>query len=459
MPIILPTLSKMGYDPAMRHYFPIMGVLVIYLTIGSLFAILVPDWQAPDEPAHYNYVAQLANGRLPKIEPGDYDQEYLDTIRGEQFAPQYSIDSITYEDWQPPLYYLLLTPIFWLTNGSLLALRLTSLLMGAGVVILAYLAVVELTSKKSWIPLTTAVFVAFLPQHLSIMSSVNNDSLAELMIAAILYTLIRWQREDNQNRLRNRYFLVTAGCLLGLGLLTKLTVYFMVPTATMVILWRYWKNWDRLFRAAILLYAPAFLLGCTWWIRNLLVYDGIDPLAMAAHNTVVVGQPRTTDLIAAVGWGETIQSFLQTTFNSFWGQFGWMAVPMPPWVYQPLLIFSLVVFVGLLSRPFLATDKDKKSILTLPAVILILMVFFTVGTHIYYNLTFIQHQGRYLFPALIPIGIGVAIGLETWGLILNQLGEKNWRTAVSQLVPVGLGIGLAGLDLVALFKFILPTLN
>ena len=34
----------------------------------------------------------------------------------------------------------------------------------------------------------------------------------------------------------------------------------------------------------------------------------------------------------------------------------------------------------------------------------------TFGGYVYYNLTFVQHQGRYLFPALIPIGLVFAIG-------------------------------------------------
>jgi hypothetical protein len=40
--------------------------------------------------------------------------------------------------------------------------------------------------------------------------------------------------------------------------------------------------------------------------------------------------------------------FARTTFNSFWGQFGWMAAPMPEWVYGPLLLFSLATIGGLL---------------------------------------------------------------------------------------------------------------
>ena len=34
-------------------------ILVVYLIAGGLYAFLTPAWQAPDEPAHYNYVRHL----------------------------------------------------------------------------------------------------------------------------------------------------------------------------------------------------------------------------------------------------------------------------------------------------------------------------------------------------------------------------------------------------------------
>lgn len=456
IPTTYPTPVKSGMISLMRHYWPLVLTLVVYFGIGSLFASQVPAWQAPDEPAHYNYVAQLANGRFPIIEAGDYDQSYLDEIRGAQFAPNYETESIEYEDWQPPLYYLLLTPVFWLTNGSLLALRLTSLLLGAGVVTLGYLIGQELFPKSPWVPLTTAVFIAFLPQHLSILASINNDSLAELLIAALLYTLFVWTREPIDNQPRNHYFLVTSGILLGLGMLTKLTVYLMVPVAGVFLLWRFWRKWNDLFYALVLFFGPVVLLGSLWWIRNLLVYPGFDPLAMAAHDRVVVGQPRTVEWIAQFGLSGTIQRFLQTTFNSFWGQFGWMAVPMPTWVYQPLLIFSILILLGLGGR-FVQSRRRKLPLM--PTAVLLLVLLLTLSVHVYYNLTFVQHQGRYLFPALVPIGIGVGVGLEAWSGWLRQLLRQRWETAVNILIPLGLAIALATLNLIALYKFILPAFS
>ena len=57
------------------------------LDVGALFAVRTPPWQAPDEPAHVNYVRQLVEGQWPVIAPGDWDQPYLSQIVGAEFAP------------------------------------------------------------------------------------------------------------------------------------------------------------------------------------------------------------------------------------------------------------------------------------------------------------------------------------------------------------------------------------
>jgi len=162
----------------MRRYLPITVLLLVFLIIAGLYAIYTPDWQAPDEPAHYNYISQLAEGNFPVIEVGDYDQAYQSLVVSSKFDPQYSVEPFEYEDYQPPLYYLIQTPIYLLSGGLLTALRLTSVILGAGVVLLAYLIGRQLFPGREWLALTAAAFVAFLPQHVAMLASVNNDSLA-----------------------------------------------------------------------------------------------------------------------------------------------------------------------------------------------------------------------------------------------------------------------------------------
>jgi hypothetical membrane protein len=179
----------------------------------------------------------------------------------------------------------------------------------------------------------------------------------------------------------------------------------------------------------------------------------LDILGRTAHDAVVTGQPLTADLVTSVGLTEAVRRFLQTTFNSFWGQFGWMTMPLPGWVYRWLWVFSGVVILGLLfvlRRRRTVAKPDP----TTPLLILSGAFLLTVGVHVGYNFTFEQHQGRYLFPALIPIGIGVALGLEGW----MRLFQRKWSSIV-YLIPAGLAVGLISLDLWSLYKVIVPAFN
>ncbi|MBP7591282.1 MAG: DUF2142 domain-containing protein [Chloroflexi bacterium] len=445
----------------MRQHAPFTIILLLYLAVGALYAIYTPDWQTPDEPAHYNYVRQLADGRFPIMQPGDYDQEFIMRVvfAGPPFPPEVSLEPMSYEDWQPPLYYLLQTPAFWLSGGSLTVMRLVSLLLGAGVVAFAYGLAWRLF-RAQWLALTTAVFVAFLPQHLAIMASANNDALAELIIAAILFVLVGWvetgdrrleTEESPVSSLQSPKPLVLLGLLLGLGYLTKGTVYPLTAVVGLAIVWRYWRRWGKLVRAGLLTAVPAGLLGALWWARNMVVYGGLDVLGKAAHDSVVVGQPRTAEWVADMGRTAVYRAFISTTFNSFWGQFGWMTTPMDGRLYRLLWVFTAVWVVGLIVALVIWWDRKRPSVL---AVVVLLATFLlSLAVHVAYNVTFVQHQGRYLFPALLPIGVGVSVGLGVW----VRPFVRRWPP-LRYALPLGLGLAMVGLAVWALFRVIVPFL-
>ena len=112
----------------------------------------------------------------------------------------------------------------------------------------------------------------------------------------------------------------------------------------------------------------------------------------------------------------------------------------------------------------------KKSVRFSPqAIILTLLFLLTVAGYLWYNLTFVQHQGRYLFPALIPIGLAFSIGIDQWlgkiksGLVrLTAHSKRNWKPWLdeAQLLAFALVfVYLARLDLVALQRYIIPNLS
>ena len=100
------------------------------------------------------------------------------------------------------------------------------------------------------------------------------------------------------------------------------------------------------------------VIGGLWWGRNISVYGWPDLMGLGRHDAVVVGQPRTADWIADQGFMPYVTNGLAITFRSWWGQFGWMGVPMPGWVYRVLLAFTLVSYAGNLDIGIVACRRS-----------------------------------------------------------------------------------------------------
>jgi 4-amino-4-deoxy-L-arabinose transferase-like glycosyltransferase len=445
-------------------------VLAIYLLIGFQYAALTPRWQVPDEPAHYNYIRYLVDNRsLPTLDPGEYQQGYLGELTSKKFPPELSIDSLQYESWQPPLYYLLAAPIYLIFNGALLPLRLFSLSIGVGVIVFTYLAVHETlhatSLRETPLPLIAAGFVAFIPQHIAMMSGINNDSLSELIMAFGLWFILKL---NNKTEIGNQD-LGLLGLLVGLAFLTKSHAYLLAPVAALMLFLRWRRsilqssqfsnspitNYQSLFTQFLIVFIPALLLGSLFWGRNLAIYGWPDFMASIRHDQVVADQPRTKDWIAQFGTQEVARRFFQTTFQSFWGQFGWMGVPMPERYYWALLGLTFFLILGFLIALWRIRRLENWRIGEFSkSLILIFSLSLIFGLYFYYNLTFVQHQGRYLFPALVPLSTAVAVSLWQWGEIASRLTKRN----IGWIIPVVALTSLAALSVFALYRFILPAL-
>lgn len=432
-----------------------MSILSLFLLIATLFALRVPDWQAPDEPAHYNYIAQVASGDiLPIIELGDWDNDYINLLKREDFAPQYLDDlaSIQYEDHQPPLYYWFAAPIFAITNGHLFAVRMVSVFFGMLIVALSYAITIEIFPERSYLGLAVMSLVAFLPQNIHILASVNNDALAGVVIAVTLLLCMKYLRSKNLSEW-------SLGIIIGIAFITKTTTYFMSGVVIICILLRWLQDKGRgtddnaLLISRYMKFAiPASIFAILYWGRNLVVYGFPDFLGLQAHDAVVIGQPRRVDFINQNGiesyWNEAIS----TTFNSFWGQFGWMearlgdALPIVLWYITILLILAMIGLIAYFVR-----HRSKNNILNPPRSVWIelgLVMLLALAQYIYYNLTFVQFQGRYIFVAIIPFAIGMVLGIDMW---------RRWlfgRFAWSKWFTVGLFLIFAPIDLYLIWRVI-----
>ncbi len=138
---------------------------------------------------------------------------------------------------------------------------------------------------------------------------------------------------------------------------------------------------------------------------------------------------------------------------------------MPNNVYLVLGGLSIVTVTGWL---WWVIEGGRRKI-SASAIVLGLLVVLTFGGLLYYNLTFVQHQGRYLFPALIPLGLMFTLGLDQWldkvRAIVVKVTAKSKRDLTpwldeAQLLALALVfLYLARLCVVALQNYIIPNLS
>ena len=269
-----------------------------------------------------------------------------------------------------------------------------------------------------------------------------------------------------------------------------------------MLVWSWWRDREALRRivADVLWVAlPMLLIGLPWYARDLAVYGWPDFLGLMRHDQIVAGQTRTGEYLAQVGWSAYLRRAVEFTFKSFWGVFGWLGVFMDSRVYFLVAVLSGIAAGGLALRlafrkSQIANHVSRNRI----SIFMLLSVLLTFLTYAWYNTQFVQHQGRYLFTALIPLAIAFALGWEAalwpraarvitialgvfavalaaWG-IFSHTGLPKWPLAITALLAGGLFVSswlprrlaqalfvapyllFVLLDLYALFKEIVPQL-
>jgi hypothetical protein len=429
-------------------------IIIAYAALGALYAIRTPLWQSPDEPAHFNTIRAIGEtGALPILQSGDYNQNYLEQIKAAKFPASMSIDTIRYESYQPPLYYLAATPVYLIARAGginilVISLRLFSVLLGAILLFVAYNIVHEIFPNDSFLVLATVGALATIPMHIAVTASISNDTASELVLALILWLAIR----RIHNNIDDKRFIILGGILFGAALITKTTTYLPGLVLLVGAEFAYSRITNNALRFTnyISLFAISILISAPMFIRNMFTYGITDPLGLARHDSVVIGQPTTAQMISQYGFNHILFDVFAVTFKSFWAQFGWMGVLVNDRIYTTLFVLVGIALLGIVLYAWkifrqrnLLTNMQWWSI-----GLLAVMVITAIAAYIGYNFKFFQLQGRYLFPATTAIAFFLVIGLR------EMIAREYHRIAFAILY-----VGMLMLDLACLFLFIIPQLR
>ncbi len=279
---------------------------IIALIHSTLWSIVTPLWQIPDEPAHYEYVRLLVKlGRLPH--KGDEDPaiqadllrsmwqnhywEYLGFRRPDQpptrilaggwtsggDIPDTAVigDAYIYAfsglGNSQPFYYLMLAPVQVAVanlpiDDQLRALRGASHVLFALAVMFITLAATEIFGNMPALVIETGLIAALQPMFAYIGSGVNNDVGVTLMMALLVWQVtLAWKNGFSWQRI----LLIIATAVIAVY--TKRTAIFSLAWIPLVLVARWVSGFDRkkLMRvavAAICLTGGTILLACLLYL-------------------------------------------------------------------------------------------------------------------------------------------------------------------------------------------------
>jgi hypothetical protein len=436
-------LPDESWTPAWRRF--MAGVLLGFLVLAYCFVWTIQPGYGPDETRHYQYIRLLLDEhRLPLL------------VNGQEQQGAHSL--------HPPLYYLLVSPVFALFRGlgdrvTYLALKSLSPLILVGALLLFRATLRRVFPKQPFAASAALTVVALLPEFQLEAAVVNNDSLAIFFGSLLLWQLARtW---DSPPSLRDA---LLTGLILAAFVNTKAQGWTLAPLWALSVGQRAVRvrepafKWLRDLAAG---YGLLLLLGTWWYVRNYQLYGQPVPLdfmggAVQPHSSrtgelLTPLQVYTSGEVVTLGWRSTVG-----LFQSFWTQIDWISEEYRPAIFGLLLVLCLAALAGGLWRLWTAYRTwEQTRVLPgkrLPELTLLAVGFILNWLHTWFVATFLHlgfyQGGRYLMPSVFGAGALLAAGWDV-------LTPKRAQWAVVGALALGL-IGFNVLCLVELITYLNP---
>ncbi len=381
----------------------LLGLCGLYLMLAAGYAVLMPPWEGPDEPAHYLLALNLARvGKFSSLE-NNYEAHQPQAYYRLTSVPLKWLylrdpEAVVYFRPEPDYSHAeTRTPIFpWSDENfrilpGMYLLRGLNILLGLGAWRVMYAGLRRLAGGRREIALGALYFGALTPQFLHTVATINNDVLGFLAGAFLFWLLsIFYERGLTQGEI-----LLAGVAALLLPLATKLTVLPVSAAFLVILLWDQGKRWLRgRLVWGMVVFGLVVFAGLRWWAPEVWEYLWSNLIWRAF---AVQPDALTPDYLWTYG---------RRLLWSYWGTAGWLAVELPAWVVMGLTglagLGAGVSFWGMVKKEIVETAKQDRG--------LWLVVLVGVAAVVKNSLNTIFSQGRFLFPALGPISFVVVSG-------------------------------------------------
>lgn len=482
-------------------------LLVIFLFKGIVISLVFPPYTGHDEVTHYAYLKIMAEeGRVPLIpDPVEFDRQYsrddeyddwdmipdefykyadyvtddwwsgyMEPVRAVTYQGMYLPSGWVYTGNHPPLFYLLMTPVFWLLQETTIEtqiylFRMATIPFGILTVVLAYLTVRAIFPRDRFLTMTVPAFVAFQPQISYESAMLNNDILAIMFTSAVIWMIAVG--------LRKRFPIwncLLIGLFFGLAMLSKST---SVTSAALIAFAMVFGLGFRNVRA----WLPKGVL--TAGVAGLLVWPWLFYMWSTYGDLSALGRIQTLQWWNyGGGEGRSIWSMLSDKgffwdrWKETWGAFGWRLIQLDtkdPTLLRVLLWITLFATVGLAvyalrflrEQRAIDTAEDAgedvgaaryradETLAIMPWQVTAVVTMGITCVLAYYAIlqfgtTFSLTQARYYFPAIVPGAILFMLGLRSWF-------PRTWLPYVGAVTF----LGLVALNLIIYTAYVIPYWN
>lgn len=409
----------------------LLTLAALSASVGLLWFHTIPFHAGPDEAAHFHVVRFiLEHHRLPVFSPDEMWLYHTEVGVVESYAAF------------PPLAYLLGAGLQMVSGGGeFWGSRALSLISNIGTVLMTFLIGRRLFPSAPSIAGCAALVVAFLPQFTFVGAYFNSDALALFEMSVLTYLLLQLSGHP-----RPFVFFLT-GAAIGLLLLTKYTFY--APGLVGLLAALVFVRFARAPLVSTLCLLGSLVLTSGWWfIRNVQLYGEPIPgqviaaaKASEGGNSLFIPANHGVNLLTL----SFSTDFWPITLKSFIAGLGFLTVFLDPWYYALCAAAGVLAAVGLAHRLLARPVSGRALAISAGGVALIAATTASsMAISVYGEWS---AQGRYLFPALIPI-VGFAVVGWHW------LGAASPRL---RHAPLLLTAGVVALNGVSLFRYAIPT--
>ena len=426
--------------------------LLYFAVFSAAFTFIVPAFEAPDEAGHVSYINFLQKHQSL---PNQLTDSLKEPLQGHQpplyYLALYSINYVFDSD-KPIEYKLTPNPLHVWNNGTnqhvpcymhsdatgnpqnfFYVFRVISILFGMLNLFFIY-KIALLVLKDEKLALLPVIFTATLPQFAFISGMINNDNPVNLFSTISIFYLLKIFNESENIK---NYIL--AGLALGLGIISKKTIYFIIPVLIIefiiILMSKQTMNRKKVIFGAVFLFIAALLLASEYLFHNLSAYHELVGLR---EEFSTFGKLDSHGIFSYY----FIDPFSHEFFKSFIGYPGLMNVLLPKFLYifYASLFIAGILFLLIRVRKIIAQHRG--------AIILILSIISCMAGIIYFNTLLSQFQGRFLFPVISAVSVLLVIGLREFTCMFKS----------SRLQPY-LGFGLIIAFVIADIISIIVTYN